>query len=193
MPQNKLALLVLLSMAACSGSDPMNDDLSDPSLRSPTEPGSAGGAGGGQAGTSQSCTLVGCGPAVRIKLQTLPWSFEQMRTLTVEMCQNDLCLTGALASLTGEAPTAGGGLGLTLPLDGRLVSATVWAQEGGGFYVELSWTGPAATLTDGDVFSVKLSSPEGQIVDSVEKTVTYRTFNPNGPSCGPTCKAESGS
>ena len=189
MIQNKLALLMLLSLVACDGASTLGE--TDDAERSPSAPPATGGEAGTQPGPSVRCTLIGCGPSARLTLPALQWSFEQVKTLTVKACRNAVCVEGPLASLSGPAPEPGAGLGLSLPAATGPVAATLWSQAGGGYYAEVSWTEYDITLLqDGDVFEGTLVDSEGQIATSAAKTVSYRVVTPNGPSCSPTCKVD---
>jgi hypothetical protein len=140
--------------------------------------------------TGHSCTLMGCPVSVRLTLAPGTSSYEIIKTLTVTACQNERCVEGSFASMALPAPGPGGGVGITLPNQEVSVSATVWGLDDGGFSITVAWNGWGSSIASGDVFTARLTSPDGTIAATTTKTPTFKTVTPNGPSCGPTCTVD---
>jgi hypothetical protein len=82
----------------------------------------------------------------------------------------------------------GSGAGIVFPAASG-VAGVVWAAGTNRDRVEIDWQ-----FTDlvrfgaGDRYQVTITDPGGVTIATKEVTaVSYDTYQPNGPSCGPTC------
>jgi hypothetical protein len=104
---------------------------------------------------------------------------------TATACFNDTCVVGVLVVGT---PMSGSGVGILFPAASG-VSGVVWAAGTNRDRVEINWQFTDLVRFDaGDRYHVTVTDPGGVTIATKEVTaVSYDTYEPNGPSCGPTC------
>jgi hypothetical protein len=128
--------------------------------------------------TSSSCTLLACQSGAHFQ-SGIRFSGTGDQ-LTLDVCKNNVCARG---TATGAPACAVSGVDL---------SATCGVSLGSGGNATLTVDIPAASLDDvkdGDVYRIRVTraSTNETLVD-VTRTAAYRTSQPNGPGCDPTCK-----
>jgi hypothetical protein len=144
------------------------------------------------------CTQADCGVnGVRVsrRLQRKV-SVAVLRSSKATFCLNSYCYSTSLAGLFGHPDgcerrsvaltslpkeSASGDVSLTLgDCDGR----APWR------WVIVSYKPyDLRELHDGDVYDFALQSADGRSLAVFHERATYRTYYPNGPDCGPTCRA----
>jgi hypothetical protein len=143
-------------------------------------------------GLDSGCTTIGCPWTAQITAD-LPVGFDQLRgtTLSVTACRNDLCQSGTFAV---SDPIADGiGLGVKFPDAGNTppASASVHGGPGGSLWLEVDWRpDDSADLKPGDKYRVTVTGAAGASILALDETApAYQASQPNGASCGPTCRS----
>jgi hypothetical protein len=143
---------------------------------------------------SQACLdPSACGPAATIKLDLPPtMTFADIQQSTITLCRNDMCLTGAFATINAP-PSQNAGVGLAIastPDNGKAAgaSALLMARANGSFWLQVFWPlDLGATPMDGDVYKVSVINAAGTDVTAFEMPATYDTTYPFGKECPTTC------
>ena len=141
--------------------------------------------------SSHTCTVIGCGAAVKA---WLPYS-EPLATLdgtTAEFCRNDeVCFEGLAhfipsdsnPSLTFSMKSTASGDEATLA--GHVIAYSVSADPA-VLYFEYA-PGDVEDLVDGDLYTIELAGPAP--TSFIGNVSAYLVSHPNGPDCEPTCKS----
>jgi hypothetical protein len=137
--------------------------------------------------SSSSCTLLGCQSGAHFQAAIrFTGNSDQV---TIDVCKNNLCARGGAQRLS---PTTGAP---TCSVQGSIDAAcNVTVQSGGNTLLTVDIPGPTATvslddLKDGDIYTIRVTrAATNETLVDVTKTVAYKTSQPNGPACAPTCK-----
>ena len=134
--------------------------------------------------SSSSCTALACQSGAHF--QGGIHFTSNSDTLTLDVCKNNACAHGTAARLS---PTTGAP---TCSVSGSIEAACAVSSDGATLTIDIP--GPTATTSlddfkDGDIYRVRVTrAATNETLVDVTKTVTYKTSQPNGPSCEPTCK-----
>jgi hypothetical protein len=173
------ALLALLwvwePLAGCVSSEPRNGQSGQDGQDAQTEE--------PPVQDQDTCTRAGCGPAITLHAP-ISDAIAALPSLSVDICLNDACLSGTLQKV--DAAGRWGGR-FQEPVDGPRAMASMDRSPGSAhFWAEYTpWS--LDDLRDGDRFSVTVRDPEGNVVFSASRTITYMERYPNGRGCTPRC------
>jgi hypothetical protein len=150
---------------------------------------------------SQACEdPSACGPTATIKLDLPPTlSFGDLEPSTITVCRNDLCFSGAFASINAPpSPNTGVGIAIASAVDGGVdgsaqgtgASALLMATQTGTFWLQVFWPlGLGGAPADGDQYKVTVVDGTGMdVITPFEKAATYDTSQPFGKECPTTCQ-----
>lgn len=133
-----------------------------------------------------SCTELGCSNGASID--------GQIAAKSGDIVEVELCLDGKCAKRSTTVPTNGQcvDVGGTAGYAGSIANASVCIEQGSASgTMQVSgqvYLGPTPA-TDGDHYVVTFTdTATGTVVGQVDQHVHYSVNQPNGPSCGPTCK-----
>jgi hypothetical protein len=102
-----------------------------------------------------------------------------LHRLVVEICQNGRCVNDTIVPQTKNGMGNGGRIANDqVEVMVFTVSSGYWLSV--GYYEN-------ATLHDGDRYDVIARDQDGRQLLASHETVTYVSFQPNGPHCPPTC------
>lgn len=134
--------------------------------------------------TGCSCATGGCISSVSVAAD-LPLTFDELKQAQLTMCRNATCASVDLSQL-GEAPVAGTDVHLGSPSS---LFIAVGVATDGSLWLEASWTD--TNLATGDMFSLTVDDASGQaVISEADTATTYKSYQPNGDSCPPTCKEQ---
>lgn len=141
-----------------------------------------GGGADGSDGEGGECSLVGCNSSVSAALSTT-LSDSEVAKAKVIACRNDVCSEGSLGVSNGTINGSrfyvcsfASASGITGPsCEGESIGSLVFK-----FGLD------DGAAKDGDRYSFKVVV-NGEVKGEKTGSVTYKTAQPNGPSCGPTC------
>lgn len=137
----------------------------------------------------RACTEIGCGSSgARFELGTFAIA-DVMPTATtaaeVEVCLNNQCSTIVL----GQLPSSD-----SIEIRGAVVvpnvtmSAVLGQASQDAISVVVNVQGPDGNpFHDGDIYRVKVTSPDDRVLADHAWSVDYKLTQPNGPQCEPTC------
>lgn len=135
---------------------------------------------------SRYCTLAGCFDAVSLD-QTFAVGTADLQTLSLTVCRNDQC--EALAVKWSDVrPDSYDCRGI-----GRYQCSLIHKKKDGTLWLQLVFVVPPGDVAeryfqDGDRYRVSVTAAEKETLFSIDQTVTYHRFYPNGPQCDPGCK-----
>jgi len=141
-----------------------------------------GTGGSGDNGDGEGCTLVGCNSSVSAALSTT-LSESEVAKAKVIACRNDVCTEGSLGMSSG---TINGSRFYVCSFASatRINGPSCEGDSIGSLVFKFGLDDGAAK--DGDRYSFKVVV-NGEVKGEKSGSVTYKTAQPNGPSCGPTC------
>ncbi|HMJ12898.1 MAG TPA: hypothetical protein VK524_15860 [Polyangiaceae bacterium] len=141
-------------------------------------------------GGAPGCPPIGCGPAFTL-VAPLPVSFESVRTLRAEVCQNTKCSSSSLAQIV-EEPAPHTGVGVSFP-DAAIIDATksgharvtIMADQAGKLRLEVwYWPWAPTDVQDGDMFHVTLTDSSGRAAFSFVRAIDFAESPPNACPSG---------
>lgn len=137
------------------------------------------------AGTSStSCALNTCTSTAVLKtFANIPK--EQMAQATIFACIDTTCVSGTPASVPGSP-----GDRLTVTLQGALtVQGYITAPDPQkGYLIEADFDLGESNPQNGDRYQLYVMNGSAKVDGGIDKTATYQTETPNGPSCPPVCQ-----
>lgn len=141
-----------------------------------------GTGGSGDNGDGEGCTLVGCNSSVSAALSTTLAEGEVAKAKVIA-CRNDECTEGSLGMSSG---TINGSRFYVCSFASatRINGPSCEGDSIGSLVFKFGLDDGAAK--DGDRYSFKVVV-NGEVKGEKSGAVTYKTAQPNGPSCGPTC------
>lgn len=134
------------------------------------------------------CPAIACVAGFNLKLSA-PEPTSTYEGARIEVCQNDTCTKGELASMIGERPSSGTGFGVygaTL-IDSVSINLTLWGNLPEQF-LELgvsSWD--TTKMKDGDRYLLKLTSKDGKRLVDLSQTVDKYEIREVGAPCTQYC------
>jgi len=141
---------------------------------------------GGVGCLSQTCSDMGCSNGASID--------GQIAAKSGDIIQVELCLDGQCAKRSTTVPTNGqcADVGGTAGYAGSVANASVCIEQGSASgTMQVSgelYLGPTPA-NDGDHYVVTFTNTAtGTVVGQVDQHVQYSVLQPNGASCGPTCR-----
>jgi hypothetical protein len=130
----------------------------------------------------QTCSDVGCGPAVNIEVPLPQVGWGTLHGFGVRVCRNSTCASGTFASLPATGET---GLGYGITLTGWPASEIMecFVYSTGTLTIRLQ----NGQLKDGDRYMVTVTDATNTTVASFDKAATYSRVGAGGDSCGLVC------
>ena len=131
------------------------------------------------------CGTAGCTSGAWLHVP-LAVSMASQPNMTVTACKNTECYTSRLPALP-----AAGGAGTSMDFSAvTFVLGTLYQNSDHSIGLDIEWhVDDASLVTDGDQYVVTLTSAAGSTTTLLDKTATYQTLAPNGPTCAPVCSS----
>jgi hypothetical protein len=138
----------------------------------------------GCSSSSSSCTELACQTGAHFQAGVRFTG--NTDTLTVDVCKNNNCAHGTAARLS---PTTGAP---SCSVSGSIEAACAVSSNGATLTIDIPGPTASASLDDfkdGDIYRIRVTrAATNETLIDVTKAATYKTQQPNGPSCAPTCK-----
>ena len=135
-----------------------------------------------------ACTLVGCESGARLELAAVPASeLARLTGARIEVCFAGTCKQGVIDTL----PTANDvkSLNLGSPGESRIEVMLARTDPSGVLEIELVIASEDhERFHEGDVYTIRLTAADGSHLVDRAWSVSYRTWQPNGSDCEPTCR-----
>jgi hypothetical protein len=135
-----------------------------------------------------ACTLIGCDSGASFGLGSFAEAdAARLIGARIELCFNDTCAEAVIDELPAPNDVRQVAVG-----DGELSRRVeIWRTDpSGAIELIVHVSGAYDLFTDGDVYAVSvIGSDQAPLVDR-SWSVTYRTSQPNGPDCEPTCRMQ---
>jgi hypothetical protein len=134
------------------------------------------------------CTLIGCESGAQFGLGLFPDSDAARLTgARIEVCFLGTCEQRVLDTV--PAPHEVDTVGLSSPGEPNVAVTLTRFPVTGIFQIDLSISSPDHELfDDGDIYTISVIGSDGSTIVDRGWSVTYRTWDANGPRCGPTCR-----
>jgi hypothetical protein len=136
----------------------------------------------------RACTLIGCDSGASFDLGAFAEADAARLTgARIELCFNATCSEAVIEELPPPNDLRAVQVGQGEP-SGRV---EIWRTDPSGA-VELivHVSGAYDLFTDGDVYAVSIVGSDQVALVERSWSVTYRTSQPNGPDCEPTCRMQ---
>jgi len=129
------------------------------------------------------CTLLGCDNGADFRLASVPES--GLVGANVAVCFRDACSGWVI----NELPTDVTYVRLEPPGDPR-IDITISPRGSDAFEIDISVASDRYELfEDGDVYTATITAANGTTLLERAWSVDYRTWQPNGADCEPTCRS----
>lgn len=129
---------------------------------------------------SQQCAKAGCSSHVQYQT-TVSVPLASVTQLEAKLCWNSICATRQVYQPAQSAS------GYSCEVAGVMQTSCQLTPSGGGLLFAVSFLGPSSEWKDGDLFTIELGVPGQAPLVKVQKAAVYKTTQPNGPGCEPTC------
>ena len=134
--------------------------------------------------SSKSCTLVGCESAVSASYE-VPVAQADLEGATVTVCKIAACSSALVVKEARPIPEPQ----FLCPYDAATpITCNVDVASPSSAKIAIQYRVAPTDAHDGDAYTVTIKRASGDVVFTKNKSASYTTTQPNGPSCEPTCK-----
>lgn len=134
-----------------------------------------------------SCTLIGCASGASVLVGLFPETDAPRLTgATLDVCFNATCRSVVIQ----ELPAMNAIAELRLDADPRVLVSIALTDPLQRIEIVASFSSDSfEVFRDGDEYRVRLVGSESSTLADRAWSATYRTWQPNGPDCEPTCRS----